>query len=31
MVSDETHDETIELLKKNNYFGLLKDQIDIIK
>jgi len=31
MVSDDTHDRTIELLEKNSYFGLKKDQVDIIK
>ena len=31
MVSEDTHDKTIELLQKNNYFGLDKEHIDIIK
>lgn len=31
MVSNDTHDRTMELLKKNNYFGLGKDKVDIIK
>lgn len=31
MVSSDTHDRTVELLEKNNYFGLGKDRVDIIK
>jgi len=31
MVSDDTHDRTIALLEKFNYFGLGKDRVDIIK
>jgi UDP-sugar pyrophosphorylase len=31
MVSDDTHDRTIQLLEKFNYFGLGKDKVDIIK
>jgi len=31
MVSDDTHDRTIELLEKNDYFGIPKERIDIIK
>ena len=31
MVSDDTHDRTIQLLEKNNYFGLGKHRVDIIK
>ena len=31
MVSDDTYQRTIELLQKNDYFGLKKEQIDIIK
>jgi len=31
MVSDDTHDRTVALLEKNDYFGLNKHQIDIIK
>jgi len=31
MLSDETYTKTIELLEKNDYFGLRKDRIDIIK
>lgn len=31
MVSNDTHDRTIALLEKFNYFGIEKDQIDIIK
>lgn len=31
MVSDDTHDRTIQLLKKYNYFGLKKDSINIVK
>lgn len=31
MVSDDTHDRTIELLEKNEYFGLGKERVDIVK
>jgi len=31
MLSDETNAKTIELLEKNDYFGMGKDRIDIIK
>jgi UDP-sugar pyrophosphorylase len=31
MVSDDTHDRTVELLKDNEYFGLNPDQFYIIK
>ena len=31
MVSDDTHKKTLELLERNNYFGLSKEQISIIK
>jgi len=31
MVSDDTHDRTVALLEKNNWFGLGKDRIDIVK
>ncbi len=31
MVSDDTHDRTIDLLEKHNYFGLDKSHIDIVK
>jgi len=31
MVSDDTHDRTIALLEKNDYFGLGKDKVDIVK
>lgn len=31
MVSDDTHDRTIALLEKNDYFGLGKDRVDIVK
>lgn len=31
MVSDDTHDKTIHLLEQNDYFGLNKDHIDIVK
>lgn len=31
MVSDDTHDRTIALLEKHNYFGLGKDRVDIVK
>ncbi|KAL3695224.1 hypothetical protein R1sor_009300 [Riccia sorocarpa] len=31
MTSDDTHEKTIELLKKNNNFGMLPDQIVLLK
>lgn len=31
MVSDDTHDRTVALLEKNDYFGLGKDKVDIVK
>ena len=31
MVSDDTHDRTLHLLEKHNYFGLDKTHIDIVK
>lgn len=31
MVSDDTEDQTIELLEQNNYFGLKKVQVTILK
>lgn len=31
MTSDDTYDRTMALLEKNNYFGLGKDHIDIVK
>lgn len=31
MVSNDTHDRTMKLLKDNNYFGLDKNKVDIIK
>lgn len=31
MTSDDTYDRTIALLERNNYFGLGKDRVDIIK
>jgi UDP-sugar pyrophosphorylase len=31
MTSDDTNDQTLELLEKNNYFGMEKDQITIMK
>jgi UDP-sugar pyrophosphorylase len=31
MVSNDTHDRTIALLENNDYFGLGKDRVDIIK
>ena len=31
MTSDDTHEKTLVLLEKNNYFGLKKDQITIVK
>ena len=31
MTSDDTHLRTVELLKKNNYFGMEKDQIKLLK
>jgi len=31
MVSGDTESRTIELLEKNNYFGMKKEEIDIVK
>ena len=31
MVSNDTHDRTIALLEKHDYFGLGKEKVDIIK
>lgn len=31
MTSGDTHEKTIELLEKNNYFGMEKDQLTIVK
>ena len=31
MVSDDTESRTLDLLVKNNYFGMKKEHIDIIK
>ena len=31
MVSDDTNDRTIDLLEANNYFGLKKEHIEILK
>lgn len=31
MVSNDTDSRTIELLEKNNYFGMKKEHIDIVK
>jgi len=31
MVSDDTHDRTVALLEKNDYFGLGKDKVEIVK
>ena len=31
MVSDDTHDRTIQLFEKFNYFGLGKNRVDIVK
>lgn len=31
MVSDDTHDRTVDLLERNQYFGLKKEHVDIIK
>jgi len=31
MTSDDTHSRTVELLEKNNYFGMLKEQITLLK
>ena len=31
MTSDDTHDRTVQLLQKNNYFGLGKANVDIVK
>lgn len=31
MVSDDTHDRTLELLRKNKYYGFPKDQATLMK
>lgn len=31
MVSDDTHDRTVSLLEKHNYFGLDRNHVDLIK
>jgi len=31
MTSDDTHEQTVELLEKNNYFNMDKNQITIMK
>jgi UDP-sugar pyrophosphorylase len=31
MVSDDTHERTVALLESNNYFGLKKEHVDIVK
>lgn len=31
MVSDDTNDRTIKILEENNYFGLDKAHVDIVK
>lgn len=31
MTSDDTHEQTVELLEKNNHFGMAKQQITIMK
>lgn len=31
MVSDDTHDRTLALLEKHDWFGLGKDRVDIVK
>lgn len=31
MTSDDTHEQTVELLEKNNNFGMEKSQITIMK
>ena len=31
MVSDDTHDRTLHLLEKNNYFGLERNHVDLVK
>jgi UDP-sugar pyrophosphorylase len=31
MVSDDTESRTIALLESNNYFGLKKEHVDIVK
>ena len=31
MVSNDTHDRTVELLERNDYFDLGKENVDIIK
>jgi UDP-sugar pyrophosphorylase len=31
MVSDDTHDRTVNLLEKHNYFGLDKSHVSLVK
>jgi UDP-sugar pyrophosphorylase len=31
MVSDDTHDRTVKILEENNYFGLDKSHVDLVK
>ena len=31
MVSDDTYDRTIKILEENNYYGIQKEHIDIVK
>jgi len=31
MTSDETHDKTVKLLEQNNYFGMVKNQVTLMK
>lgn len=31
MTSDDTYSKTMDLLEKNNFFGLGKDRVDIVK
>jgi UDP-sugar pyrophosphorylase len=31
MVSDDTHDKTVDLLERNNYFGMRREQLTLMK
>ena len=31
MVSDDTHDRTVKILEENDYFGLDKSHVDLVK
>lgn len=31
MVSDDTHDRTVKILEENDYFGLAKEHVELVK